>query len=170
VVLWVDEIEKAFSQPNGSDADGGLSARMLGTFLAWLQEKKQPVFIVATANNIHLLPPELLRKGRFDEIFFMDLPETTARAEIFRLHLVKRKRDPEAFDLEALARAAQGFSGAEIEQAIVSALYAAFAARRQLTSEDIALELRSTRPLSLTMKEHIDRMREWARGRTVSAA
>ena len=170
VVLWIDEIEKAFTAPNGSDADGGVSARLLGTFLSWLQEKKAPVFVVATANNISLLPPELLRKGRFDEIFFVDLPKPQERAEIFRLHLQQRKRDPASFDLPALAAAAEGFSGAEIEQGIVSALYAAFSDRRDLTTDDILQELKTTRPLSLTMKEQIDQMRCWAEGRTVFAA
>jgi len=170
VVLWIDEIEKAFTSPSGSDADGGVSARMLGTFLSWMQEKKAPVFVVATANNIHLLPPELLRKGRFDEIFFMDLPGAEERAEIFRLHLQRRKRDPAGFDLAALAHAAEGFSGAEIEQGIVSALYSAFSTCRELGTECILHELCSTRPLSLVMKEQIDQMREWASGRTVSAA
>jgi ATP-dependent 26S proteasome regulatory subunit len=170
VVMWIDEIEKAFTSPNGSDADGGVSARLLGTFLSWMQEKKAPVFVVATANNILMLPPELLRKGRFDEIFFMDLPGAEERAEIFRLHLRRRKRDPSGFDLGALASASEGFSGAEIEQGIVSALYAAFSTRRELRTDCILHELRSTRPLSLVMKEQIDQMREWANGRTVSAA
>jgi SpoVK/Ycf46/Vps4 family AAA+-type ATPase len=170
VVLWIDEIEKAFTPPSGSDADGGVSARLLGTFLSWMQEKKAPVFVVATANNIHMLPPEMLRKGRFDEIFFMDLPGAEERAEIFRLHLRRRKRDPSGFDLGALAQAAEGFSGAEIEQGIVSALYAAFSTRRELCTDCILHELKSTRPLSLVMKEQIDQMRQWAEGRTVSAA
>jgi ATP-dependent 26S proteasome regulatory subunit len=170
VVLWIDEIEKAFTPPGGSDADGGVSARLLGTFLSWMQEKKASVFVVATANNIHMLPPELLRKGRFDEIFFMDLPRAEERAEIFRLHLQRRKRDPSGFDLGLLSCAAEGFSGAEIEQGIVSALYAAFSARRDLCTDCILQELKSTRPLSLVMKEQIDQMRAWADGRTVSAA
>jgi SpoVK/Ycf46/Vps4 family AAA+-type ATPase len=169
VVLWIDEIEKAFTAPGASDADGGVSARLLGTFLSWMQEKKAPVFVVATANDISLLPPELLRKGRFDEIFFVDLPGPQERAEIFRLHLSRRKRDPADFYLDVLAAAAEGFSGAEIEQSIVSALYAAFSARRQLTTDDILQELKSTRPLSQVMKEQIDQMRNWAEGRTVSA-
>jgi len=169
VVLWIDEIEKAFTSPSGSDADGGVSARLLGTFLSWMQEKKAPVFVVATANNIQMLPPELLRKGRFDEIFFMDLPCPEERAEIFLLHLQRRKRDPSGFDLGALAQAAEGFSGAEIEQGIVSALYAAFSTRRELCTDCILHELKSTRPLSLVMKEQIDQMRDWACGRTVSA-
>ena len=170
VVLWIDEIEKAFTSPNGSDADGGVSARLLGTFLSWMQEKKAPVFVVATANNIHKLPPELLRKGRFDEIFFMDLPGDEERAEIFRLHLERRKRDPSCFDLRALADAADGFSGAEIEQGIVSALYSAFSAHRELDTGCILHELQSTCPLSQVMKEQIGQMRQWANGRTVSAA
>lgn len=170
VVLWLDEIEKAFTAPNGSDADGGVSARLLGTFLSWLQDKEAPVFVVATANNISLLPPELLRKGRFDEIFFVDLPKAQDRIEIFRLHLQRRQRDPAGFDLPALAAAAAGFSGAEIEQGIVSALYAAFSARSKLSTADILHELNNTRPLSLIMKEQVDQMRCWAEGRTVSAA
>lgn len=117
-----------------------------------------------------MLPPELLRKGRFDEIFFMDLPGAEERAEIFRLHLQRRKRDPSGFDLGALASAAEGFSGAEIEQGIVSALYAVFSTRKELNTDNILLELKSTRPLSLVMKEQIDQMRQWANGRTVSAA
>ena len=169
VVLWIDEIEKAFTSPSGSDGDGGVSARLLGTFLSWMQDKKAPVFVVATANNINMLPPELLRKGRFDEIFFMDLPSVQQRAEIFNLHLQRRKRDPADFYLDILASAAEGFSGAEIEQGIVSALYAAFSSRRKLTTDDILHELKSTRPLSQTMKEQIDQMRNWAEGRTVSA-
>lgn len=170
VVLWIDEIEKAFTPQGGSDADGGVSARLLGTFLSWLQEKKAPVFVVATANNISMLPPELLRKGRFDEIFFMDLPGIAERADIFRLHLQRRKRDPSGFDLDALARASEGFSGAEIEQGLVSALYVAFSAHKELCTDSILKELKSTRPLSLVMKEQIDQMRAWADGRTVSAA
>jgi len=170
VVLWIDEIEKAFTPSVGSDADGGVSARLLGTFLSWMQEKKAPVFIVATANSIQALPPELLRKGRFDEIFFMDLPRREERAEIFRLHLRRRKRDPSCFDLDALAGASEGFSGAEIEQGLVSALYAAFSARHELRTECILQELVNTRPLSLVMKEQIDQMRAWASGRTVPAA
>jgi SpoVK/Ycf46/Vps4 family AAA+-type ATPase len=117
-----------------------------------------------------MLPPELLRKGRFDEIFFMDLPGAEERAEIFHLHLQRRNRDPSGFDLGVLATGAEGFSGAEIEQGIVSALYAAFSTRRELSTDCILHELRSTRPLSLVMKEQIDQMRAWANGRTVSAA
>lgn len=170
VVLWIDEIEKAFTPQGGADADGGVSARLLGTFLSWLQEKKAPVFVVATANNISSLPPELLRKGRFDEIFFMDLPGIGERAEIFRLHLQRRKRNPTGFDIDSLAHASEGFSGAEIEQGLVSALYGVFSAHKELCTDSILRELKSTRPLSLVMKEQIDQMRAWASGRTVSAA
>jgi len=170
VVLWIDEIEKAFTPPGGSDADGGVSARLLGTFLSWMQEKKASVFVVATANTISVLPPELLRKGRFDEIFFMDLPKMEERTEIFRLHLQRRKLNPSEFDLGALAQASESFSGAEIEQGIVSAMYAAFSSRKELCTDCILHELQSTRPLSLVMKEQIDQMRDWANGRTVSAA
>lgn len=170
VVLWIDEIEKAFTPSGGAEADGGVSSRLLGTFLSWFQERKVPVFVVATANNISMLPPELLRKGRFDEIFFLDLPAAEERAEIFRLHLQLRKRDASSFDLDTLAAAAEGFSGAEIEQGIVSALYSAFSSRRELSTDGILQELKNTRPLSLVMKEQIDRLRQWAIGRTVSAS
>ncbi len=169
-ILWIDEIEKAFTPPGASDADGGVSSRLLGSFLSWFQEKKAPVFVVATANNISTLPPELLRKGRFDEIFFLDLPGNRERAEIFRLHLQQRKRDASTFDLDTLAAAADGFSGAEIEQGIVSALYSAFSSSKPLTTEVIVHELENTRPLSQVMKEQIDQMRQWANGRTVSAS
>jgi len=170
VVLWIDEIEKAFTQPGGSDADGGVSSRLLGTFLSWFQEKKAPVFVVGTANNISILPPELLRKGRFDEMFFLDLPGIDERVEIFRLHLQQRKRDDSLFDLATLAEEADGFSGAEIEQAIVSALYAAFSFRKEITTEGIIQELNSTQPLSKVMQEQIDYLRNWAHGRTVPAS
>jgi ATP-dependent 26S proteasome regulatory subunit len=170
IVLWIDEIEKAFTPSGNTGADGGVSSRLLGTFLSWLQEKKAPVFVTATANDITGLPPELLRKGRFDEVFFLDLPASEERSEIFRLHLESRKRDPAGFDLRALAEAADGCSGAEIEQAIVSALYSAFSARKELSTEGLLQELRTTRPLSLVMKEDIDGLRQWAHGRTVPAS
>ena len=129
VVLWIDEIEKGFASAASQSTDGGLSKRMFGTLLTWMQEHTAPVFLIATANDIEALPPELLRKGRFDEIFFVDLPGLEARHAIFAIHLKKRKRDPKKFDLDALAEASDGFSGAEIEQAIVSALHDAFAAQ-----------------------------------------
>ena len=166
-VLWIDEIEKAFSA--GSDNDGGVSVRVLGTFLSWLQERRGDVFVVATANDIGRLPAELVRKGRFDEIFFVDLPEADVRESIFRLHLARRKQSIDAFDLAALAAATDGFSGAEIEQVVVSALYAVFAAGNALRMEDVSAEIARTRPLSATMNERIQGLRDWSHGRTVSA-
>ncbi|HMJ20226.1 MAG TPA: AAA family ATPase [Gemmatimonadaceae bacterium] len=166
-VLWIDEIEKAFSA--GSDNDGGVSVRILGTFLSWLQERRGDVFVVATANDIAKLPPELVRKGRFDEIFFVDLPTEDVRESIFRLHLERRKQAIAGFDLPALAAASDGFSGSEIEQAVVSALYAVFAAGGTLTMKDLSAEIARTRPLSSTMQERIQALRDWSQGRTVSA-
>jgi SpoVK/Ycf46/Vps4 family AAA+-type ATPase len=161
-VLWIDEIEKGFAGSVTAAHDTGVSARVLGTFLTWLQEKTKPVFVVGTSNNIEQLPPELLRKGRFDEIFFVDLPSLEERREIFEIHLRKRKRDPTAFDLDAMARESAGFSGAEIEQAIIAGLFDAFDAGRELTTEDILRTIRQSVPLSRTMKEQIQTLREWA--------
>lgn len=165
-VLWVDEIDKAFagSQSSGS-TDGGTTARVMSTLLTWLSEKTKPVFVLATANNITQLPPELLRKGRLDEIFFVDLPNAAERAEIFRIHLSGRKRDPAKFDLAALSAAAEGFSGAEIEQAIISALYDAFHVGRDVATEDVLRSVSITVPLSRTMSERISAIRGWAEGR-----
>src|SRR5262249_43241143 len=135
-ILWVDEIDKAFAGSQGSGmTDGGTTARVFGTFLTWLSEKNAPVFVVATANDISQLPPELLRKGRLDEIFFVDLPGKEERAEVFKIHLNKRGRDAARFDLHALAEASTGFSGAEIEESINSALYDAFYAKEEVTTE-----------------------------------
>jgi hypothetical protein len=171
VVLWVDEIEKSLSGVASSGfSDGGVTARIFGALLTWLQEKTAPVFVVATANRIEQLPPELLRKGRFDEIFFIDLPAQPERREIFGIHVAKRGRDPARFDLEALARAAEGFSGAEIEQAIVSALYDAFAEGGELEQRHVERAVGETTPLSTTMREEIGRVREWARARTRPAS
>src|SRR5690606_7113150 len=167
VVLGIDEIEKAFAA--SGEEDGGVSQRVLGSFLSWLQDRKGDVFIVATANDVTRLPPEFLRKGRFDEIFFVDLPDAESRAAIFRIHLQKRAQDPARFDVAALAAAAEGFSGAEIEQAVVSALYTAFSAGTPLTMQLVLEELARTRPLSETMAERIAALRAWARDRTVSA-
>lgn len=167
-VLWIDEIEKGLAS-SGDGGDGGVSRRVLGYFLTWLAERKAPVFLVATANQVHELPPELLRKGRFDEIFFVDLPDAPTRAEIFATHLRKRELAPEAFDLAALAAASEGFSGAEIEQAIVAGLYAAHAASATLDDALLSGELRQTRPLSVLMREQVETLREWARERTVPA-
>jgi len=166
-ILWVDEIDKAFrgSRGSGASTDGGTSARVFGTFLTWLSEKSAPVFVVATANDVAQLPPELLRKGRFDEIFFIDLPATAERKEIFSIHLRKRKRDPARFDLEALAESSLGFSGAEIEESIVSALFDVYYEKKDLTTEALVKSLRATVPLSKTMSEDIAALRRWAEGR-----
>lgn len=170
LVLWVDEIEKGFASSRSSvEVDAGLSQRLLGTLLGWLQEKRAPVFVAATCNDISALPPELLRKGRFDEIFFVDLPDADVRREILRIHLAKRERSPAEFDLTALAEATEGFSGAELEQLIVAALYSAFSAGKNLTSELVLAEARTTHPLAVTRREDIERLRAWARGRTVPA-
>lgn len=167
VVLWIDEIEKAFSA--GGSEDGGVSARIFGTFLSWLQERNGDVFIVATANDIEKLPPELLRKGRFDEIFFIDLPDDETRKAIFEIHLRKRGKDISAFDLSELVRMTNGFSGAEIEQAVVSGLYTSYSAKKELDTVTLAAEISATRPLSDISAEKISRLREWAADRTVSA-
>jgi hypothetical protein len=149
-VLWIDELEKAFSA--GSDADGGLSRRMLGSFLTWLQERRAPVFVAATANDLSGVPPELMRKGRFDEIFFVDLPDAAERAAILRIHLRMRRQEVDAFDLAAMARATDGFSGAEIEQVIVSALYRALHEGRPLTTALLLEETTHTVPLSASRR------------------
>jgi len=166
VVLWVDEIDKAFSGSQGSGyTDGGTTARVMSTFLTWLSEKSKPVFVVATANNISQLPPELLRKGRLDEIFFVDLPSGAERQEVFDIHLRKRGRDPAKFDLALLERAADGFSGAEIEEAVISSLYDVFYASKELETADLIKSLQETVPLSKTMAEEIHALRAWAEGR-----
>jgi len=169
-VLWIDEIEKGLSGRTGSESDGGLSRRIFGSFVTWLQDRRRPVCVVATANDIQALPPELLRKGRFDEIFFVDLPADAARRSILAVHLVKRRQDPARFDLTTLAGASEGFSGAELESAIVAALYSAFTDRTALTTAHILAELSRTVPLSRTCREAIDELRTWAKGRTVQAA
>jgi SpoVK/Ycf46/Vps4 family AAA+-type ATPase len=168
-VLLVDEIEKGFASAGGAAADGGLSKRILGRLLGWLQDRTAPVFVVATCNRVQELPPELLRKGRFDEIFFVDLPTEEERREILALHLRLRERDPAGFDLERLAAAGEGFSGAELEQAIVAALYTAFAAGSRVTSDLLEEEIRGTRPLSVTRREEVEALRAWARERAVPA-
>jgi SpoVK/Ycf46/Vps4 family AAA+-type ATPase len=164
-VLWMDEIEKGVAV---QEDDDGLSRRMLGTFLTWMSERKKTVFVVATANDIMRLPPELVRKGRFDEIFFVDLPLAQNRRDILNIHLGKRSLDPAKFDLGALVQATDGFSGSEIEQAIVSATYTARAQGHGLAQEDLLAEIRQTRPLSVVMKEKVEATREWASSRTVS--
>jgi SpoVK/Ycf46/Vps4 family AAA+-type ATPase len=169
IVLWIDEIEKAFASATSRSVDGGLSQRMFGTLLTWMQERAGGVFTIATANDIEALPPELLRKGRFDEIFFVDLPTLDARAQIFSIHLRKRGRSPEAFDLAALAAASEGYSGAEIEQAVIAALHTAFAAGQALATEHMRKALESSPPISVTMRERIEELRNWAHGRCVPA-
>jgi len=170
VVLWIDEIEKAFASGSASgDSDAGLSQRLLATLLTWMQDRDPGVFLAATSNNISALPPEMLRKGRFDEIFFVDLPTVSIRQSLFALHLKKRGRDSTSFDLPALANASDGFSGAEIEQSIISGLYTAFAVKQQLSTQILLGELSATQPLSVTRREDIAAIREWARTRAVPA-
>jgi SpoVK/Ycf46/Vps4 family AAA+-type ATPase len=167
VVLWIDEMEKAFSQSR--DNDGGVSQRLLGSLLAWLQEHRAPVFVVATANDITSMPPELLRKGRFDEIFFVDLPDGEARKDLFRMHLAARGRVLDEDSIALLSEQTAGFSGAEIEQAVVAGLHAAFASNAELSVEQLTAEVRATTPLSTTMVERVAELRAWADGRTVRA-
>jgi SpoVK/Ycf46/Vps4 family AAA+-type ATPase len=167
----VDEIDKAFAGSQGSGAtDGGTTARVFGTFLTWLSEKSAPVFVVATANDISQLPPELLRKGRLDEIFFVDLPSREERTEVFQIHIKKRGRDSAQFDIDSLVDATKDFSGAEIEEAIISALYDAFYAGEQLTTAHVLNVLCQTVPLARTMAEQIQSLRTWAEGRARDAS
>lgn len=170
VVLWIDEIEKAFASAGSSgDADAGLSQRLLATLLTSMQDREAGVFLAATSNNITILPPEMLRKGRFDEIFFVDLLDAAARAALFTLHLKKRGRDAGAFEVPKLATASEGFSGAEIEQVIVAGLYTAFSQKQQLSTEVLLAEIQATQPLSAKTAEEIAAIRDWAKNRAVSA-
>ena len=170
-ILFIDELDKAFAGGAGSaDSDGGTSSRIFGSFLTWMQEKTSPVFVMATANRVERLPGEFLRKGRFDELFFVDLPNAEERREIFRIHLAKRKRDITRFDLDQLANVTDGFSGAEIEQALVAAMYDAFAQDREFTQLDIIAAVKATQPLSKTMSEQVAALRDWARQRARPAA
>jgi len=170
-VLWVDEIEKTFAGTESSGrTDAGTTARVFGSFLTWLQDTSANVFCVATANSISLLPPELLRKGRFDEIFFVDLPLPEERKAIASIHLCKRKRDPAKFDLERLGFQAEGFSGAEIEQAILSAMYDAFDENREINTDDVLEAMQRSVPLSVTMREEIQQLRAWAANRARPAS
>ena len=168
-VLWIDEIEKAFASASADSADGGLSQRMFGTLLSWMQDHRHPIFLIATANNLAQLPPELMRKGRFDEIFFVDLPGREEREAIFAVHLAKRQRDKSKFDMGQLVAASEGFTGAEIEQAVISGLYGAFAEKVECTTEHILAAVRTTRPLSVVMREHVEHLRAWAHDRCVMA-
>jgi len=165
-VLWIDEVEKAFAV-GSPDADGGLGKRLLGGFLTWLQEHRAPVFVAATANDISALPPELMRKGRFDEIFFVDLPDAQERADILRIHLTLRRQQASRFDLTTLANASEGFSGAELEQLVVAALYRTLYEKRQLDTPLLLATLKATVPLSVSRREEIESLRSYASGRFV---
>jgi SpoVK/Ycf46/Vps4 family AAA+-type ATPase len=165
-VLWVDEIEKVFA---AGDNDGGATRRVLGALLTWLAEKKSRVFVVATANDIAALPPELIRKGRFDEIFFVDLPDLDTRIEILRIHAAKRGIALDPATLSSLGRACESFAGAEIEQAIVATLYTAHAQHIAPSAALLGTEIAATRPLAVVMAEQVAELREWAAGRTVAA-
>jgi SpoVK/Ycf46/Vps4 family AAA+-type ATPase len=167
-VLWIDEMEKAFAS---GGLDGGTSTRVFGTILTWMQEKTAPCFVVATANNISQLPPELLRKGRFDEIFFLDLPTKTEREEILAVHLKKRNRFPEDFEIKTLSCICEGYVGAEIEQAIIDAMYLGFNQNREFNNQDVTKALKNQVPLSVSQKETIERLRNWLKeGRAQSAS
>ncbi len=170
VILFIDELDKSFAGSGSGDSDGGTSNRIFGSFLTWMQEKKSPVFVMATANRVERLPGEFLRKGRFDEIFFVDLPTPEERRAIFQIHLTKRRSEITRFDLEQLAKVSDGFSGAEIEEAIVAAMYEAFAQEREFTQLDIIAAIKSTLPLSRTMTEQVTALRDWARQRARPAA
>ena len=171
-VLWIDELEKVFagSGPDSASADAGVSSRLLASFLSWMQDKKSPVFVAATCNNVTVLPPELIRKGRFDELFFVDLPNQAERKQIFSIQLTKRKRNPSEFDLEKAAAAAKGYSGAEIDAAVQGALYAAYSEKKALTTQSLLDALAQTVPLSTTRAEEIAALRDWARTRAVPAS
>jgi SpoVK/Ycf46/Vps4 family AAA+-type ATPase len=170
-ILWLDEIDKGMSgSKSSSSTDGGTTSRVLGSWLTWMQENQSPVFIVATANDISNLPPELMRKGRFDEIFFVDLPSPAERETIFSIHLTKRKRNINNFDLSLLSEQSKDFTGAEIEAAIVSAMYEAFNESREFDTYDIIQSLKEIVPLSVTMKEEIDALKIWASDRARNAS
>jgi SpoVK/Ycf46/Vps4 family AAA+-type ATPase len=170
-ILWIDEIEKSLAgvQSSGS-TDSGTTARVFSTILTWMNEKKAPVFVMATANRVQDLPPELMRKGRFDEIFFVDLPAFTERKEILSIHLKRRGRNPDEFDLCSVAHQTKGFSGAELEQLIIAGLYDAFYAERDLNQDDLLHAAAETVPLSTTMAEHVEYLRDWCNGRAVRAS
>jgi ATPase family associated with various cellular activities (AAA) len=171
-VLWIDELEKVFagSGPDSASADAGVSSRLLASFLSWMQDRKAPVFVAATCNNVNALPPELIRKGRFDELFFVDLPSQAERKQIFTIQLSKRKRNPADFNLDQVAAAAGGFSGAEIESVVQTALYAAYSQKQPLTTQHLLAAIQATVPLSTTRAEEIEALREWAEKRAVPAS
>ena len=165
VALWVDEIEKGFAGSSPTDGADARAARLLGAFSTWLQERRGPVFVVATANDVSRLPPELLRRGRFDELFFVDLPDSEARREILALHLRRRERDPDVVDVGAIADLCADYSGAELEQVVVGALHRAYALGRDLETGDLRRVAQDIVPLFRTYEEQIKALREWARGR-----
>jgi SpoVK/Ycf46/Vps4 family AAA+-type ATPase len=174
-VLWIDELEKVFAGAGTDSAsvDAGVSSRILASFLSWMQDRKAPVFVAATSNNVSALPPELIRKGRFDELFFVDLPGQAEREQILAIQLAKRRRNPDNFDLARVTAAARGYSGAEIDAAVQTALYAAYAERRDgtdLTTQLLLDALAQTVPLSTTRAEEIEQLRSWARTRAVAAS
>ncbi len=171
-VLWIDELEKVFagSGPDSASSDAGVSSRLLASFLSWMQDRKAPVFVAATCNNVTVLPPELIRKGRFDELFFVDLPTQEERKQVFSIALARRKRSPADFDLEKIAAAAQGYSGAEIDAAVQGALYAAYSEKKDLNTEFLMNAIAETVPLSTTRAEEIGALRDWARTRAVPAS
>ena len=171
-VFWIDELEKVFagSGPDSASVDAGVSSRILAAFLSWMQDRKAPVFVAATCNNVTALPPELIRKGRFDELFFVDLPNQAERKQIFAIHLARRKRNPAEFDLDRVAAAAKGYSGAEIEAAVQTALYAAFSSKQTVNTQSLLDALKATVPLSVTRSEEIGQLRAWARQRAVPAS
>ncbi len=168
-VLWIDEIEKGLATDAGGVTDGGVSRRLLGTVLTWMAEHTKKVFMVATSNDISQLPPELIRKGRIDEIFFVDLPGIITRQSIFRIHLKKRNINTTRLDVRRIAELSEGFSGSEIEQVIVAALFSAYAVNRPISTEQILDELKIAKPLSVIMREKVSALRSWASGRTVAA-
>ena len=166
VYFWVDEIEKGFSGVRSSGtSDGGTSARVFGSFLNWMQEKQSPVFVVATANDVSQLPPEFLRAGRFDQLWFVDLPDAREREAIWRIHLAKRQREPENYDITALAGATDKFTGAEIEQVVIEALFECFDCDTELNQAALMQAIDQTVPLAVTMSESVTRLRQWAKGR-----
>lgn len=171
-VLWIDELEKVFagSGPDSASVDAGVSSRILAAFLSWMQDRKASVFVAATCNNVTALPPELIRKGRFDELFFVDLPNLAERKQILSIQLTCRKRNPDEFDLQSVASAARGFSGAEIGAAVQAALYAAYAAKQPLTTQNLLAAITQTVPLSTTRAEEIQELRMWAQTRAVPAS
>jgi SpoVK/Ycf46/Vps4 family AAA+-type ATPase len=171
-VFWIDELEKIFagSGADSASVDAGVSSRILAAFLSWMQDRKAPVFVAATCNNVTVLPPELIRKGRFDELFFVDLPNQSERKQIFAIHLARRKRNPAEFDLDRVAAAAWGYSGAEIDAAVQTALYAAFSSKQTVNTQGLLDALKATVPLSTTRSEEIQALRGWAALRAVPAS